>query len=321
MDNLVNFADAVRSSIQRGEGAGKDIPGVIQLADGTGKGNIPKQTFTPSRRTEAPPAQHAKVSASINTVSKVWFWQPSEDRELKKYVHKFGGKRWKAVASNIPGRTHIQCLQRWKRLKQAETNRRPTVQKKGRTVPREWTKIEDEALRRAVDTYGPKGWKTIAQMVSGRNGVQCSHRWNKVLAPGLTKGKWTAEEDGLLTKLYSCQAGVVFEEFASNAQGEVRGGLRVIDSQTAKSIQSSINWRSIATKITGRNAKQCRERWCNYLDPSLKCGNWTKKEDRQLMALVKKKSKKWSAVASEIEGRTENAVKVRWNQLSRLKRK
>ena len=39
------------------------------------------------------------------------------------------------------------------------------------------------------------------------------------------------------------------------------------------------------------------------------------------MALVKKKSKKWSAVASEIEGRTENAVKVRWNQLSRLKRK
>ena len=127
--------------------------------------------------------------------------------------------------------------------------------------------------------------------------MQCSHRWNKVLAPGLTKGKWTAEEDGLLTKLYSCQAGVVFEEFASNAQGEVRGGLRVMDSQTAKSIQSSINWRSIATKITGRNAKQCRERWCNYLDPSLKCGNWTKKEDRQLMALVKKKSKKWSAVA------------------------
>ena len=32
----------------------------------------------------------------------------------------------------------------------------------------------------------------------GRSDVQCLQRWRKVLAPGLKKGRWTAEEDEAL---------------------------------------------------------------------------------------------------------------------------
>ena len=42
-------------------------------------------------------------------------------------------------------------------------------------------------------------------------------------------------------------------------------------------------WSEIAERIPGRIGKQCRERWFNQLDPSIKKGGWTKEEDRILM--------------------------------------
>ena len=35
------------------------------------------------------------------------------------------------------------------------------------------------------------------------------------------------------------------------------------------------HWARIASMLPGRTGKQCRERWCNNLDPSLKKGAWT----------------------------------------------
>ena len=35
------------------------------------------------------------------------------------------------------------------------------------------------------------------------------------------------------------------------------------------------HWARIASLLPGRTGKQCRERWCNNLDPSLKKGAWT----------------------------------------------
>ena len=62
-----------------------------------------------------------------------------------------------------------------------------------------WLQAEDEALRQAVDQYGAKNWKVIAhaltsilaasgiQSLMERTDVQCLHRWQKVLKPGLVK--------------------------------------------------------------------------------------------------------------------------------------
>jgi len=58
-----------------------------------------------------------------------------------------------------------------------------------------WTKEEDQKLRAAVAAVGPQNWKMIAQDFLGeqRSDVQCLHRWQKVLQPGLVKGPWTKE--------------------------------------------------------------------------------------------------------------------------------
>ena len=42
-------------------------------------------------------------------------------------------------------------------------------------------------------------------------------------------------------------------------------------------------WSEIATKVPGRIGKQCRERWFNHLDPSIKKGGWTEEEDKILV--------------------------------------
>ena len=38
-------------------------------------------------------------------------------------------------------------------------------------------------------------------------------------------------------------------------------------------------WNVIQGLMPGRNARQCRERWRNYLSPEVKNGPWTKEED------------------------------------------
>ncbi len=76
-------------------------------------------------------------------------------------------------------------------------------------------------------------------------------------------------------------------------------------------------WKTIAKEITGRNTKQCRERWCNYLDPNLKRGKWTPVEDAIILAMQKQVGNKWAAITKELPGRTDNQVKIRFNSLYR----
>jgi hypothetical protein len=56
-----------------------------------------------------------------------------------------------------------------------------------------WTAVEDDLLKGAVKEYGGKNWRRIASRIEGRTDVQCLHRWQKVLRPGLIKGPWTKE--------------------------------------------------------------------------------------------------------------------------------
>jgi len=59
-----------------------------------------------------------------------------------------------------------------------------------------------------VETLGAKNWKRISEeyLHGRRTDVQCLHRWQKVLRPGLVKGPWTSEEDRIIV---SCiRAGV-----------------------------------------------------------------------------------------------------------------
>uniref|UniRef100_M4C2C4 Uncharacterized protein n=1 Tax=Hyaloperonospora arabidopsidis (strain Emoy2) TaxID=559515 RepID=M4C2C4_HYAAE len=155
---------------------------------------------------------------------------------------------------------------------------------KDKAVPKRWMQEEDEKLREAVGRHGERNWKSIAEEVPGRNHTQCLQRWTKVLAPGLVKGHWRPDEDELLKELV--------------AEGRK-------------------NWGQVATRIPGRTSKQCRERWYNHLDPSIIRGEYTVEEDRMILDAQARLGNRWSAIATMLPGRTEDAVKIRWKSLCR----
>ncbi|KAL8147065.1 uncharacterized protein LOC141706035 [Apium graveolens] len=74
------------------------------------------------------------------------------------------------------------------------------------------------------------------------------------------------------------------------------------------------NWRSLP-KQAGllRCGKSCRLRWINYLSPNVKRGNFTLEEEDSIIKLHDSYGNKWSKIAAQLPGRTDNEIKNVWN--------
>ena len=164
-----------------------------------------------------------------------------------------------------------------------------------------------------MGTHGESNWPLVAKLLNAaatnataasaaaavassssppppRTPLHCMNRWYKVLKPGMRKGPWTKDEDNLL--------------------------LSIVSSHPSS---DKVKWSTVATLLPGRIGKQCRERYFNHLDPSVKKGKWSEEEDTVIFSAQLKMGNQWCEIAKLLPGRTENAVKNRFNSSARKK--
>ncbi|KAI0650090.1 hypothetical protein C8Q79DRAFT_1006389 [Trametes meyenii] len=152
-----------------------------------------------------------------------------------------------------------------------------------------WTPDADQRLLEAVDIYGTDNWALVARWVSEDvTASQCQNRYLRTLDPALKRGPWTADEDERLR-------------------------------QTVAAIGHT--WVDVAQFVQGRNNEQCRDRYQDYLSPSVKKGKWTPEQDAALMEAVEQVGLgKWKEVSQIINlGRTDNMCRIRYGLLSKRK--
>ncbi|KAH8067479.1 RNA polymerase II transcription regulator recruiting protein [Aureococcus anophagefferens] len=149
---------------------------------------------------------------------------------------------------------------------------------------RRWTGGDESSA--GAKAVGSGDWAAVCNTYLGGHGrspEQCRHRW---------------------------------ECSARASSRRVHGG-RGRDHRPAMKEGRQLTWMQIAARIPGRIGKQCRERWTNHLDPSLKKGGWTPEEDSIMAEAQTRWGNAWTKIAELLPGRAENAVKNRWNSAFR----
>jgi len=77
------------------------------------------------------------------------------------------------------------------------------------------------------------------------------------------------------------------------------------------------SWTTVAAALGTRNARQCRNRWTQFLAPGVNKAPWTQEEDDVLKKQYEELGSRWSVMRSFFPGRTDLSIKNRFNFLAR----
>lgn len=72
------------------------------------------------------------------------------------------------------------------------------------------------------------------------------------------------------------------------------------------------DWEGIAQEMKHRTPRQCRERWNNYLSPTITSDPWSKEEDSLLDELFTEFGSKWSKISEYFPNRSANGIRNRY---------
>lgn len=86
-------------------------------------------------------------------------------------------------------------------------------------------------------------------------------------------------------------------------------------------VKGDSDWKAIAEAMQSRTVRQCKERWINYLSPTLDKSPWKEEEDQLLNEKYKELGSKWRLIAQSFPNRTEISVKNRMKKLLRKQAK
>ncbi|CEF97830.1 Domain of unknown function DUF3351 [Ostreococcus tauri] len=73
-------------------------------------------------------------------------------------------------------------------------------------------------------------------------------------------------------------------------------------------------WSRVSSLLNRKSAKQCKARWYEWLDPSIKKTEWTREEDEKLLHLAKLMPTQWRTIAPVV-GRTPSQCLERYEKL------
>ncbi|KAK2911714.1 hypothetical protein Q8A67_003847 [Cirrhinus molitorella] len=209
-------------------------------------------------------------------------WKQDEIDKLKGIVEEYNCCHWDKIAEALgTNRTAFMCFQTYQRYI-SKTFRR-----------KEWTKEEDEILRKLVEKMRIGNFIPYIQMsyfMEGRDGSQLAYRWTSVLDPSIKKGPWSKEEDQLL--------------------------------RNAVAKYGPKEWGKIRLEVPGRTDGACRDRYLDCLQDNLKKGPWSQEEVELLKEKVEKYGVgKWTKIASEIPNRIDCQCLNKWKLLTQASKR
>lgn len=81
------------------------------------------------------------------------------------------------------------------------------------------------------------------------------------------------------------------------------------------------NWNAISREMPGRNPRQCKDRWLNYLSPDIVNGPWSVEEEQELINKYEMYGPSWKLISTFFPTRTDINIKSRWNLIKRRDQK